>query len=169
MKKQTTKIEKYPLKYLPRNLSRKDRKYQKEQLKKSRKMYKKGKYYKRKPLKSYKSKTSKHILNARKIYGIEHIVPSNELAKKSGCSLKAMNEIVNKGMGAMYSSGSRPNQTAHSWAYARLASALTGGKSAAVDWHIIEKGCKKRGKAYTLAKKAKKKHGHGTRKVPKTK
>lgn len=165
----TRKKPRYPLKYLPKNLSKKDKKKQRNQLRKSRKMYKKGKYYVRKPLKSYKSKTSKHILKVRKIYGIENIVPSKELAKKTGCSLKSLQEIVRKGMGAMYSSGSRPNQTAHSWAYARLASAITGGKSAAVDWHIIEKGCEKQGKAYRLAKEARNKHGHGTRKVPKVK
>ena len=41
---------------------------------------------------------------------------------------------MKKGQGAYYSSGSRPNQSAHSWGYARLASAITGGKSAAVDF-----------------------------------
>lgn len=167
-KKITRKVERYPLKYLPKNLSRKDREKQRNQLRKSRKLYKKGTYFIRKPLKSYTTKTSKHILKARKLYGIENIVPSKELAKKTGCSVKSLQEIVRKGMGAMYSSGSRPNQTAHSWAYARLASAITGGKSAAVDMHILEKDCKKQGKAYKLAKKAQKKHGHGTRKVPKT-
>ena len=72
-------------------------------------------------------------------------------------------------MGAYYSSGSRPNQTGHSWGIARLASAITSGKSAAVDYDILEKGCKRNSKALSLAKKAKKKHGHGTRKVPKVK
>ena len=53
--------------------------------------------------------------------------------KKTGCSIEALKKIVNKGEGAYYSSGSRPNQTSHSWGYARLASAITGGKAAAVD------------------------------------
>jgi hypothetical protein len=48
-----------------------------------------------------------------------------------------------------------------------LASAITSGKSAAVDYHILEKGCKPDSKALRLAKQAKRKHGHGTRKMPK--
>ena len=48
-----------------------------------------------------------------------------------------------------------------------LASSITGGKAAAVDYKILEKGCKKRSKALKLAKKAKKKHNYGTRKVKK--
>lgn len=160
---------KVPIKYLPNTLTRKDRKKQSKQLRKSRKLYKQGKYYMRKPVKSFTSKPSRHVIKAKKIYGVKRVVPSKELATKTGCSVDALEKIVNKGMGAMYSSGSRPNQTAHSWAYARLASAVTGGKSAAVDFHIIRDGCRKTGKAYKLALKAKKKHGHGTRKVRKVK
>ena len=70
-------------------------------------------------------------------------------------------------MGAMYSSGTRPNQTAQSWAYARLASSITGGKSAAVDYKILENGCKSNSKALKLAKTSKKIHKYGQRKVPK--
>ena len=62
--------------------------------------------------------------------------------------------IVKKGQGAYYSSGSRPNQTAHSWG-ARLASAVTGGKSSQIDYHILEKYCKKNSKALRLAKRSK--------------
>ena len=158
-----------PLKYVPKKLTKKERKQQIKEIKKSRKMYKKGKYYKRKPVKSYKHKTSKHILKARKIYNTKKIKPSKELVKKTGCNMKTLKGIVNKGMGAMYSSGSRPNQTAHSWAYARLASAITGGKSAAVDFHLIKDGCKKSGKAYKLAMKSLKKHKKGKHRVPKIK
>lgn len=160
---------KVPIKYLPNTLTRKDRKKQSKQLRKSRKLYKQGKYYVRKPVKSFTSKPSRHVIKAKKIYGVKSILPNKELAMKTGCSVDALKKIVNKGMGAMYSSGSRPNQTAHSWAYARLASAVTGGKSAAVDFHIIRDGCRKTGKAYKLALKAKKKHGRGTRKVRKVK
>jgi hypothetical protein len=78
-------------------------------------------------------------------------------------------KIINKGEGAYFSSGSRPNQSAQSWGIARLASAITGGKAAAVDYNILEKGCKSNSKALTLAKKSQRKYGHGTRKVPKVK
>ena len=154
-----------PQKYVPKHLSKKDKKIIRKELKKSRKQYKKKKYHTRKRVKSFKSKTSSHILNARKMYKTLKIAPSRELARKTGCSLKGLKAIEKKGMGAYYSSGSRPNQTAQSWGRARLASAITGGKSAAVDFHIIEKECKKGRKAYIEALKAKKKHGKGTRRV----
>jgi len=59
-------------------------------------------------------------------------------------------------MGAYYSSGSRPNQTAKSWGLARLASSVTGGKSSLIDYNILLNGCKKNSKALKLATKNKK-------------
>ena len=54
----------------------------------------------------------------------------------------SMETILRKGRGAYYSSGSRPNQTAESWARARLASSVTGGKAAKYDYkHLEEGGC----------------------------
>ena len=158
----------YPVKYLPPSLTRKDRKKEATYLAKSRKLYRQGKYFTRPKVQSYKHKPSKHILKARKTYKIQDIKPSKELAKKTGCSIDALAKIVNKGEGAYYSSGSRPNQTAQSWGYARLASAITGGKSAAIDFNILESGCKSNSKALTLAKQARRKFGYGTRRVPRT-
>lgn len=156
-----------PLKYAPKKLTRKDKKKQKSMLKKSRKDYKKGKYYTRKKVESYDSKESPHIKNAKRIYNVENMsIP--ELAKKTSCKPSALSKIVKKGQGAYFSSGSRPNQTAHSWGMARLASSITGGKAAAVDYNILEKGCSKNSKALKLAKKSREKHGFGTRKVRKT-
>ena len=80
---------------------------------------------------------------------------------KTGCKLSALNEIVKKGEGAYYSSGSRPNQTAQSWGLARLASSLTAGKSAAVDYDIIKKGCNHKKRAYILANQSRKKYKYG--------
>jgi hypothetical protein len=157
---------KITLRYLPKRLTKRDKKLQYDMLMKSRRLYKKGKYFTRKAVKSYKSKTSSHITNAKRLYGVEKIGATNELAKKTGCSKGALNEIVRKGEGAYYSSGSRPNQTSLSWGVARLASAITSGKAAAVDYSILEKGCNKTSKALRLAKLAKKKHGHGTRRLP---
>ena len=158
---------KIPIRYLPRKLSRKDKKKQVSMLVKSRKLYKKKKYFTRKKVASYKSKTSNHILNARKIYGIENIKPSNELAAKTGCTIAALKKIVNKGAGAYFSSGSRPNQTGQSWGLARLASSITGGKAAAVDYDILNKGCQHNKTAFILANKAKKKYGYGHSKTKK--
>lgn len=158
---------KIPIRYLPRKLSKKDKKKQVSMLLKSRKLYKKRKYFTRKKVASYKSKTSNHILNARKIYGIENIKPSNELAAKTGCTIAALKKIVNKGAGAYFSSGSRPNQTGQSWGLARLASSITGGKAAAVDYDILNKGCQHNKTAFILANKAKKKYGYGHSKTKK--
>jgi hypothetical protein len=157
-----------PIKYLPKRLTRKDKKKYSSELKKSRKAYKKGKYVTRKKVKSFKSKPSNYVVAAKKIYDVETISANPVLASKTGCSVAALSKIVKKGQGAYYSSGSRPNQTGHSWGRARLASAITGGKAAAVDYTILEKGCKPNSKALRLAKQARKKHGYGTRRVPKT-
>jgi hypothetical protein len=160
---------KVTLRYLPKRLTRKDKKKQITMLLKSRKLYKSGKYYTRKKVRSFTSKKSKHIIRAQKIYSVNKIAPNDELAKATGCSKEALSEIVRKGEGAYYSSGSRPNQTAQSWGLARLASSITSGKAAAVDYKILANGCNKNSKALRLANKAVKKHGHGTRKVPKAK
>tara|TARA_A100001015_G_C14701453_1_gene598459 strand:- start:197 stop:679 length:483 start_codon:yes stop_codon:yes gene_type:complete len=156
-----------PLKYIPLRLTKKDRAKQKKELQKSRKLYKKGKYHTRKKMSSFKSKKSNHVRNAEKIYNIKSLKINNKLERKTGCTKKALRKILKKGQGAYYSSGSRPNQTAHSWGYARLASSITSGKSAAVDFNILKEGCKSNSKALYLAKKAKKKYGYGKRKVPK--
>ena len=155
-----------PLKYVPKNLTAKDKKRIKKELKKSQNLYKKKKYHTRKNVKSFKSKESSHIKNAKKLYKLEKIIPNHKLAKATDCSISSLKKIVKKGQGAYYSSGSRPNQTAHSWGYARLASAITGGKAAAVDFNILKDGCKKSSKALEFAKIAKNKK---TRKVKKIK
>ena len=159
---------KVPRRYLPSLKEIKDSAKQVKMLMKSRKQYKKGKFFTRKKIKSYKSKTSNHITDARKIYGIQNITPNNELARKTGCSLSALKQIVRKGQGAYYSSGSRPNQTSQSWGLARLASSITAGKSAAVDYDILEKGCNHKKKAFLLAKKSKRKYKFGHSKTRKT-
>jgi hypothetical protein len=158
---------KIPIRYLPRKLSKKDKQKQLKMLIKSKRLYKQKKYYTRKNLKSYNNKTSNHIVNARRIYNVEKITPNNELSRATGCSISALKQIVKKGEGAYYSSGSRPNQTPHSWGFARLASSITGGKAAAVDYDILENGCKHNKKAFILAKKSREKYGKGRGKTKK--
>jgi hypothetical protein len=160
-------MKKIPIRYLPFRLTRKDKKKQIQMLEKSKKLYKKGEYYTRKNLKSYKNKPSNHVARARKIYGVETIQPNEKLAIATGCSLDALKKIVKKGEGAYFSSGSRPNQTAQSWGNARLASALTAGKAGAVDYNILHDGCKRGSKGYKMAEIAKNRYGHGQHKVPK--
>jgi len=162
------KLNKFPVRYLPSGLTKKDKKKQIKMLMKSKKLYKKNKYYTRKHLSSYKNKKSNHILNARKIYNIQNVKPTKELAMKTGCKLSALKKIVKKGEGAYFSSGSRPNQTAQSWGLARLASSITSGKSAAVDYDIIKNGCNHKKKAFILANKSRKKYKYGHGKTKKT-
>lgn len=139
--------------YLPDTLSRRDKTRQRNELIKSRKMYRQHKYYTRRAMKSFTSKPSKHLVHARRLYHVEHIRPTRELSRRTGCSLKGLRQIVKKGEGAYYSSGSRPNQTPQSWGNARLASAITGGNASAVDFHIIDKECAHNKSAYRLAQK----------------
>lgn len=146
-----------PKRYIPKILSTRDTKKQKQYLRKSRKLYKKGIYYERPKVKSFKSKPSPHINNAQKIYKIDKIAPSAELAKKTQCSQEALEKIVNKGRGAYFSSGSRPNQTAESWGIARLASSISGGNASIVDYHILSDGCKPTSKALKMANRTCKK------------
>ena len=155
-----------PKRYVPKQLSKKDKKKQAKELKKSRRAYKKGKYYTRKKMKSFKNKVSPHIIKARKMYKVNKITPNKKLAKACGCKIQGLRKIVKKGQGAYFSSGSRPNQTGHSWGYARMASAITGGKASAVDYNILEKYCTKKSKALKLAKKMR---GKGTRRVKQVK
>jgi hypothetical protein len=159
---------KIPIRYVPTKLTRADKQKQIDMILKSKKMYKQHKYYTRKPIASYKNIKSKHVLNARKIYNVQNVIPSKELSLKTGCTIAALKEIVKKGEGAYFSSGSRPNQTAQSWGLARLASSITAGKAAAVDFNILDKGCNHKGKAFVLANKSREKYKYGhskTRKV----
>ena len=159
---------KFPVRYLPAQLTATDKQQYAKMMIKSRKLYKKHRYYTRKRLPSYKNKPSKHIINAQKIYNMKQITPNKDLSSKTGCSISALKQIVSKGEGAYYSSGSRPNQTPQSWGIARLASSITGGKAAAVDYNILDKGCNHKKKAFILANKSKKKYKYGHSKTRKT-
>ena len=154
-------MENIPIRYLPIGLSSVDTAKQKTMLRKSKRLYRKHVYYTRKRLSSYHSKPSRHLANVRRIYNVENVTPNHALAKATGCKIPALKRIISKGKGAYYSSGSRPNQTAESWGLARLASSLTSGKSAAVDYDIIENGCNHKGIAFRLANKSRKKYGYG--------
>ena len=138
-------------KYLPRSLSASDYKKEKKHLGRLKRAYKRGKYLNRPKLKSFKSHESKHVKKAKEMYKVDSI-KVGPLSKKTGCSRASLNKILGKGRGAYYSSGSRPNQTGESWAKARLASTITGGKAAKVDCHLLKEGkCGKQ--VMALAKK----------------
>ena len=156
---------KVPVRYVPRTLRRNDRTRQVSMLKKSRRLYKQGRYYTRKAIPSFKSKPSGHVANAKKMYSVDKVRPDSQLSRATGCSISTLKQIIRKGEGAYFSSGSRPNQTPRSWGIARLASALTGGKASAVDFKIIQKGCSHTKRAYKLAHKNLKKYSYGRAKT----
>jgi hypothetical protein len=137
--------------YLPKTLSKKDAIKQKAYINKSRKAYPKGIFINRPFVESFKSKASPHVYRATNLYGVPNMIPNSELARATGCKQWALKKIIEKGEGAYYSSGSRPNQTPQSWGYARLGSALTGGPSSQVDYKILEKGCSRRSRPIRLA------------------
>jgi len=85
-------------------------------------------------LKSATTKRSSHVVKFEKKYGYK----INELGKiyKNIISKTGTDKIIEKGMGAYYSSGSRPNVSARSWAYARLASVIMNGGARKVDKKI---------------------------------
>lgn len=89
-------------------------------------------------VKGFKSKTSSWTEKFKKKYG--DITKIDDIAKATGIPKKALNEVLKKGKGAFYSSGSRPNQSAASWSRARMYAFIMGGKAVRkVDKGIIEK------------------------------
>jgi len=115
----------YSSKYVPKNLTEADKKKQIKSIKEK---------TNRPKLESFKSKRSSHVEKFEKKYGTkitnEKFI-NNTILKKEG-----QLQILKKGMGAYYSSGSRPNQTPQSWAYARLASVIMNGPARKSDMKI---------------------------------
>ena len=146
-------------------LSKNNKIKQLKELEKSRKAYKSKKYYDRKKMPSFKSKKSRHVVDFEKKYCV-NITHLPKVEKATGVPIQALKEILKKGRGAYYSSGSRPNQSSHSWAYARLGSVLLKRNAYKIDKHILDKY-----KAdITPPKKTKcKQHGGNRQKTKKTK
>ena len=132
MKRKTMK-RKLPAKYTLR-LSRRDKQKQVRSIRKAIRSYKRGVYVDRPKLKSYKNKKSQWIIKFENKYN--HKITDKNFINNNIISNKGQNLILKKGRGAYYSSGSRPNQTSSSWAYARLASVIMGGPARKVDKNI---------------------------------
>tara|TARA_R100000654_G_scaffold32892_5_gene57930 strand:- start:6552 stop:6971 length:420 start_codon:yes stop_codon:yes gene_type:complete len=116
-----------PKKYLPASLSKEDRAKQLKSIKEGTK----------RPKVDFDSKRSSHVKKFEEKYGkkISNIKFINDnILKKKGQEL-----IIKKGMAAYYTGGSRPNQTPQSWALARLASVIMGGKARQIDKDIWNK------------------------------
>jgi len=127
---------KLPKKYTSK-LSRKDKKKQLRSLKRSIKSYKKKKYYTRPKLKSFKGRKSNWTQKFHKLY--PNAKTLKQIEKQTGIPKKALVAVKKKGMGAYYSSGSRPNQTSESWGKARMYAYILGSPTRKVDHHITEK------------------------------
>ncbi len=112
-------------KYLPKGLSKRDRERQRESIIKGRV----------RPKTDYPKRRSRHTKAFEEKYGFKITSPR----VKEIISQRGINLILSKGRGAYFSSGSRPNTTPSSWAYARLASVIMGGKARQVDKEIWNK------------------------------
>jgi len=118
-------------------LSKIDKQKQLKSIKKAKISYKRGKYVSRPKLKSFKSKKSSWTQKFHKLHPEAKTL--KQISDATRIPKGALSAVKKKGMGAYYSSGSRPNQTAESWGLARMYSYILGGPTRRVDKHITEK------------------------------
>ena len=123
-----SKNKKVPSTYVPKSLSKADREKQIKSIKEGKD---------RPKVESVKSKRSSWAEKFERKYGYK--ISNTSRISKEIISKTGIDKILSKGRGAYYSSGSRPNQTAESWARARLASVIMGGGARKVDKEIWEK------------------------------
>ena len=119
------------------SLSLKDKLKQCIYIKKSRKAYNKKVYIPRPILKSYKNKKSNHVIDFQTKYNL-NLNQLTKISKLFKIPVSVLKKVLEKGRGAYFSQGSRPNQTGESWARARLASVLLGRNACKIDQHLIE-------------------------------
>ena len=120
--------KKIPKQYLPKTLTKQDRAKQKKSIEE-------GKM--RPKVESFKSKRSSHVVKFEKKYGVK--ITNDTFIDKNIITRTGIKKILDKGRGAYFSSGSRPNQTPESWSRARLASVIMNGPARKVDKDIWEK------------------------------
>ena len=89
------------------------------------------------PETSYKSKRSSYCKKFEDKY--DTTIADTDFIDKNLLKKKGQDKIIDKGMAAYYSSGSRPNQTPESWSKARLCSVLVGGPARKIDKKIYDK------------------------------
>jgi hypothetical protein len=127
LKKFKIKDKRIQSKYVPASLSDADKEKQIKSIIKQKD---------RPKLKSFKSKRSSWAEMFEKRYKTK--INDIDFIDKNILDKKGIIKVLNKGMGAYYSSGSRPNQTPASWSLARLASVIMGGPARRVDKKIWE-------------------------------
>jgi hypothetical protein len=118
-----------PKKYVPKSLTEEDRKKQVKSIKEGKP---------RPKVESFKSKRSSNVEAFEKKYKTK--ISDFDFINKNILKKKGIDEIIKKGKGAYFSSGSRPNQTPTSWALARLAAVIMkNGAARKVDMAIWNK------------------------------
>ena len=125
---------KIPPKYLA-NLTPQQRLLQARLIQKSREEYQKTGLVRDRPqVSERKTPRSQHAVKFEQKHGF----PITNLKKvKDKFPDTDVDGILAKGRAAYASSGSRPNVSSAAWAYARLASVLTGGKALKVDKDLV--------------------------------
>jgi len=113
-------------KYVPKSLSPSDKKKQIKSIIEG----------KPRPEVKAKSRRSSFVIDFEKKYGFKI---TDKRVEKELISAEGIKQILNKGRGAFFSSGSRPNTNPQQWAYARLASVLMNGPARKVDKKIYDK------------------------------
>jgi hypothetical protein len=121
------KTRRVPKRYIPDSLSEKDKKKQIKSIFEN----------KDRPKVKYKERRSSWVVKFEEKYGVP--ITDTDYIDKNILKEEGQKQIINKGMGAYYSSGSRPNQNPYSWGYGRLASVILGGKARRLDEKIWEK------------------------------
>lgn len=89
---------------------------------------------KMRPKTSAPTKRSSWTTKFEKKYG--HKISDEKWIHDNIITRAGQKQIIKKGMGAYYSSGSRPNQTPMSWGLGRLASVILNGPSRRIDKNI---------------------------------
>tara|TARA_R110002073_G_scaffold30442_2_gene94895 strand:- start:153 stop:569 length:417 start_codon:yes stop_codon:yes gene_type:complete len=118
---------KVPVRYLPKTLSKTERKKQVQSILEG----------KDRPNMKKKTRRSGWAIKFEKKYKTN--IMDDEFIEKNIISKEGKEQILDKGRGAYYSSGSRPFVSAEQWARGRLASVIMGGKSRRIDEKIWNK------------------------------
>tara|TARA_R100000773_G_scaffold35711_1_gene30748 strand:+ start:241 stop:663 length:423 start_codon:yes stop_codon:yes gene_type:complete len=119
---------KVPRTYLPKELSPADRAKQEKSLLEKKK---------RPKVESFTSKRSGYVKQFEEKYKTK--ITDRKFIHENILRYAGQDKIKDKGKGAYFSSGSRPNQNPFSWAYGRLASVIMGGPARKIDKKIWEK------------------------------
>ena len=88
-------------------------------------------------VKGFRSRRSKWVKRFEDRYGTR--ITDDAYVDREILTRKGIAKVLDKGRGAYFSSGSRPNQTPESWARARLASVIMGGPALRHDRAIAKR------------------------------